>query len=78
MLRRRDARVVCHDGRLHRTGRRLEMTHKKFTLVPCFKVWACLRTVCCGPDGRGETKDRVYGSNISDAEFYHDADAQLS
>ncbi|CAE7887541.1 DSK1 [Symbiodinium sp. KB8] len=46
---RRDARVVCHDGRLHRTGRRLEMTHKKFTL------------------------DRAYGSDVSDAEFYHDA-----
>lgn len=28
------ARVVCHDGRLHRTGRRLEMLHKKFVLVP--------------------------------------------
>eukprot|EP00434_Breviolum_minutum_P011549 symbB.v1.2.010184.t1/scaffold664.1/size175145/4 len=26
------ARVVCHDGRLHRTGRRLEMLHKKFVL----------------------------------------------
>ena len=25
-------RVVCHDGRLHRTGRRLEMLHKKFVL----------------------------------------------
>ncbi|CAE7354894.1 KIN13B, partial [Symbiodinium natans] len=46
---RRDARIVCHDGRLHRTGRRLEVMHKKFTL------------------------DRVYGSDVSDAEFYRDA-----
>ncbi|CAE7155904.1 DSK1 [Symbiodinium pilosum] len=43
------ARVVCHDGRLHRTGRRLEMTHKKFIL------------------------DRVYGSDVSDEEFYNQA-----
>mmetsp|Transcript_34453 Transcript_34453/g.78590 ORF Transcript_34453/g.78590 Transcript_34453/m.78590 type:complete len:577 (-) Transcript_34453:43-1773(-) len=26
------ARVICHDGRLHRTGRRLELTHKHFLL----------------------------------------------
>mmetsp|Transcript_106908 Transcript_106908/g.300591 ORF Transcript_106908/g.300591 Transcript_106908/m.300591 type:complete len:619 (-) Transcript_106908:183-2039(-) len=26
------SQIVCHDGRLHRTGRRLEMTHKRFAL----------------------------------------------
>lgn len=31
-ISRSAARVVCHDGRLHRTGRRLEMLHKKFVL----------------------------------------------
>lgn len=28
----RESRVVCHDGRMHRTGRRLEMIHKNFVL----------------------------------------------
>jgi len=28
----KERRIVCHDGRLHRTGRRLEMTHRKFVL----------------------------------------------
>jgi len=57
-------RVVCHDGRLDRTGRRLEMAHKKFVVDRaygahiddgCFYLDAVKPLVQCALDGTEAT-----------------------
>ena len=41
-------------------------------------MFCALFVVVLSFHGSAGTKDRAYGSDVSDAEFYHDADAQLS